>query len=168
MSSSATTPTGDGRSLLPAPVSEGAVSYAKVNAVYWALLTGMLVATRERFGRDPIRGPELVPLSAATFALSKVIAKERIGTWVREPFVEEEKEGRPARGRGVTKAIGELVTCSRCVGAWSALGVVSLRVASPSTGRTVAAILTASAANDFMQAGFRMLTTQCDLLERRS
>ena len=148
--------------------SEAAVSYAKLNALYGALLTAMLVATRDRFRQDPIRGPELVPLSAATFALSKVIAKEKVGAWVREPLVDEQQDGRPPRGGGVAGALGELVTCTRCVGAWSALGLVSLRVAAPSAGKTVAAILTASAANDFMQAGFRLLTSQCEILERRS
>ena len=148
--------------------SEAAVSYAKLNALYGALLTAMLVTTRDRFREDPIRGPELVPLSAATFALAKLIAKEKVGAWVREPLVDEQQDGRPPRGRGVAGALGELVTCTRCVGAWSALGLVSLRVAAPSAGKTVAAILTASAANDFMQAGFRLLTSQCEILERRS
>jgi hypothetical protein len=48
------------------------------------------------------------------------------------------------------------------VGAWSALGIVGLRVAAPDTGRTVANVLAASAANDFMQAGFRWLCKRAD------
>ncbi|MEA2274701.1 MAG: hypothetical protein QOI98_3409 [Solirubrobacteraceae bacterium] len=133
------------------------VDYAAINAVYAALAAGLLYATRERADDDPIAVRELVPLSAATFALSKVIAREKVGTWVREPFVDQ--DGHPPRptGRRLQRAIGELVTCTRCVGAWSALGIVGLRVASPATGRTVANVLAASAANDWMQAGFRWL-----------
>src|SRR3954447_10609215 len=77
------------------------VDYATLNAVWGALLAGVVLATRDRGARDPISGPELIPLSAATFALSKVIAREKIGSWVREPFVEDEPEdGQRPRGGG--------------------------------------------------------------------
>ena len=42
-------------------------------------------------------------------------------------------ERRP-RGRGLRRAVGELVTCTRCVGAWSALGIVGLRLADAGLG----------------------------------
>lgn len=135
------------------------VDYATLNAVYGVLLVAVVAATRGRGARhDPIRGPELVPISAATFALSKVIAREKIGTWMREPFVEQRGGERRPRGRRLRRAVGELVTCTRCVGAWSALGIVGLRLASPPTGRAVTSILAASAGNDWLQAGFRLLT----------
>jgi hypothetical protein len=128
--------------------------YAAINAVYAALLVAVVVATRERVKRDPIKGAELLPLGAATFAVSKVIAREKIGTWVREPFVEDASHGGQPRGRRIQRAVGELVTCSRCVGAWSALGVVGLRAASPDTGRLVTWVLATSAVNDWAQLGF--------------
>jgi Protein of unknown function (DUF1360) len=49
------------------------------------------------------------------------------------------------------------VMCTRCVGAWSALGLVGLRVVSPRAGRTVTAVLATSAGNDFLQAGFEAI-----------
>ncbi|MEA2309598.1 MAG: hypothetical protein QOG41_2401 [Thermoleophilaceae bacterium] len=138
------------------------VDYAAINAVYAALAAGLLYATRERSAQDPIPVRELVPLSAATFALSKVIAREKVGTWMREPFVEQDGHAPRPKGRRLQRAVGELLTCTRCVGAWSALGIVGLRVASPATGRTVSNVLAASAANDFMQAGFRWLCNRSD------
>jgi hypothetical protein len=128
--------------------------YAAINAVYAALLGAVVYATRERGKRDPIRAGELLPMGAATFAVSKVIAREKIGTWVREPFVEDASHGGEPRGRRLQRALGELVTCSRCVGAWSALGVVGLRAASPQAGRFVTAVLATSAVNDWAQLGF--------------
>jgi hypothetical protein len=129
--------------------------YAKVNAVYAALFAGVIAAARMRQGdEEPVAVRELLPMGAATFALSKVIAREKIGSWVREPFVEDPVHGGKPRGGRIQRAMGELVTCSRCVGAWSALGVVGLRVAAPRTGRMVAAVLATSAVNDFLQAGF--------------
>jgi hypothetical protein len=144
---------GDGRSADPLPRDYGAI-----NAVYGLLVAGILLATKERTRpEDQVSGAELLPLGAATFALSKVIAREKIGAWVREPFVDDPVDPHRPRGRRVRRALGELVMCTRCVGAWSALGLVGLRVASPRAGRTVTAVLATSATNDFLQAGFKAL-----------
>jgi hypothetical protein len=143
------------------------VDYAAINAVYGALLTGLVLTTRDRAREDPITGRELVPIAAATFALSKVIAREKIGSWVREPFVEDPKGARKPRGRRLQRAVGELVTCTRCVGAWSALGVVGLRLASPDSGRIVTNVLAASAANDWLQSGFKLLCGAVNRTEQR-
>ncbi len=51
-------------------------------------------------------------------------------------------------------AVGELLNCTRCMGAWSALGLVALRLHSPPAGRMVTSVLAASAGNDFLQASF--------------
>ena len=140
--------------------------YGAINAVYAALMAGVLFATRGRTEADDrISGAELVPLGAATFALSKVVARERIGAWVREPFVDDAVHPHRPRGRRVRRALGELVMCTRCVGAWSALALVGLRVASPQAGRTVTAVLATSAGNDFLQASFKAL---CGIANRTS
>ena len=59
-------------------------------------------------------------------------------------------------------AIGELLTCTRCVGAWSALGLVGLRLTSPATGRVVNDVLAVSALNDWLQATFRLLCAKAE------
>jgi hypothetical protein len=143
------------------PATE-ASDYAAINLVYASLFAGVIYATRERAREEPIKLHELVPMSAATFALAKVIAKEKVGTWVREPFVEHEDGEAKPEGRGLRRAVGELVTCTRCVGAWSALGVVGLRLAYPDAGRNVATVLAVSGANDWLQAGFKALCTRAD------
>ena len=128
--------------------------YAALNLVWGALIAALLRATR-----DPVReappGAEVPVLSLASFALSKALAKEKVGSWVREPLVDEEPGGekRP-KGRGLRFALGELVTCTRCLGTWSSLGIVGLRVARPREGRIVAAVLATSALNDLVQTGF--------------
>ena len=141
------------------------VDYLKLNVAYGTLLGAIVLTTRDRTRGDPITTRELLPIGAATFALAKVVAREKIGTWVRDPFVEvEQGEPRP-RGRGLRRAVGELVTCTRCVGAWSALTVVGLRMADPPTGRTVTNVLAASAANDWLQSGFKWLCAQTNRAE---
>jgi hypothetical protein len=146
---------------LPAPENLGrtepvrALDYGAINAAYLALLGGLVAAARRR-RMEQLDGVELLELGAATFALSKTIAHERIGSWMREPFVDEDRGRRP-RGRRMRYAIGELVTCTRCAGAWSALALLGLRVGSPDAARAVTTVLAASALNDFMQASFRAL-----------
>lgn len=139
------------------------VDYAAINAVWISLAAALVAGTRGRASEDPITNRELIPLAAATFAVSKAVARERIGAWVREPFVEEEQDQRP-KGNRIRRAMGELVTCTRCVGTWSALGVVGLRVLNPEAGKTVSMILATSAANDCLQAGFKLLTEQTNLV----
>ena len=138
------------------------VDYAAINAVYAALFAGVIYATRERARENPIALHELIPMSAATFALSKVIAREKVGSWLREPFVEQEDGVPKPEGRRLRRAVGELVTCTRCVGAWSALGVVGLRLAYPDAGRNVTNVLAVSGANDWLQAGFRAVCNRAN------
>ena len=136
--------------------------YAALNAVFAALLAGVVAASRERTHEsDPLTARDLAVTGAATFALSKVIARERIGSWLREPFVDEDN-GRKPRGRRMRHAVGELLTCTRCVGAWSALGLVGLRLTSPPTGRVVNDVLAVSAMNDWLQAAFKLLCAKTD------
>ncbi len=149
----------------PADTPTEPQDYAALNAVFAALLAGVVLAARERNReREPLTSHELAVTGAATFALAKVIARERIGTWVREPFVDED-DGRRPRGTRLRHAVGELLTCTRCVGAWSALAVVGLRVAEPGAGRTVANVLAASAANDWLQLGFKLAAAHTNRAE---
>ena len=131
------------------------VDYATLSVVYGALLSAVALSAR---GKEPLDHKELVPISAATFALSKLIVHEKVETWIRQPFVEEVgvPERRP-KGRRLRYAVGELLTCSRCMGAWSALALVGLRLHAPATGRTVVAVLAVSGGNDALQAAFRWL-----------
>jgi hypothetical protein len=141
--------------------------YAALNLAYGALLAAVVVGTRERAREDPIQTRELIPIAAATFALAKVVAREKIGTWVRDPFVEVSGGERRPRGTGLRRAVGELVTCTRCVGAWSALTVVGVRMVDPPAGRTVTNVLAASAANDWLQSSFKGVCAQTNRAESR-
>jgi hypothetical protein len=128
--------------------------YAALSAGWGAALATVLLASRDK-GEEPVRAAEIVPLGVATFALSKLVAKEKVDRWVREPFVEERPDGeRRPKGRGMRYAVGELLTCTRCVGTWSALGLVALRVTRPREARVVSAVLGARAVTDWAQAGF--------------
>ena len=143
----------------PAPVR--ASDYAALSAGWGALLGAVLVAARDK-GDEPVSPAEVVPLGVATFALAKLISKEKVDAWVREPFVEEHPDGRRPKGTGLRYAVGEMLTCTRCVGVWSALGLTALRVTRPREARIVTAVLGASALNDWAQSGFTLLCARAN------
>jgi hypothetical protein len=72
---------------------------------------------------------DLAVLSAATFKASRTLTRDSVSSFIREPFVEGDAIGEhdePA-GEGLQRAIGELVTCSRCTGTWGAAGLATSR-----------------------------------------
>ena len=86
--------------------------------------------------------------------------------------MEEAPSGRRPKGRRLRYAVGELLSCTRCTGAWSALALVGLRLHSPATGRAVTTVLATSAGNDFLHSGFSWLcaraTEQQEVAEQAS
>ena len=70
---------------------------------------------------------------------------------------------RPVEG-GYQQALGELVTCTRCVGTWAAASLASAQILTPRFGRLLTWSLGAAAANDFLQAGFAALTEKTNEL----
>ena len=131
-----------------------ACDYAALTGFYGALLGAAAVSARSR---EPVPEAEVPLLAAATFALSKLIVHEKVESWIRQPFVDERNGSSRPKGRRLRYAVGELLTCTRCTGAWSALGLVALRLHAPATGRAVATVLAASAGSDMLHAGFSWL-----------
>jgi hypothetical protein len=124
-------------------------AYAAIVGTFFAGLGVVSLLARRS---PPASALDLVALSAATFKAARTLSRERVASFVREPFVEGEEE-RPA-GEGLQRALGELVTCSRCVGTWSAAALASAQMLTPRFGRALTWTLAAGAANDFLQAGF--------------
>lgn len=150
------------------PVSAtGPGDYALLEGVFATGLLGLIALTRrrERDGRPVIPRRDLPVLAMATFAVADVLAKEKVSTWLREPFVQEGFDHKPVapEGDGLRRAVGELLTCTRCVGTWSALALVGLRTASPSAGRATANVLALAGVNDLMQSGFRLMAERTNL-----
>ena len=148
--------------------------YSSYAAIAAALLGGLTLsaAVARALGRDPreLNALDLATLAAATFKASRTISRDRVGTFLREPFVEGEAgdgDERPA-GEGLQRAIGELVTCTRCMGVWVAAGLGSAQVVTPRFGRLLTWTLTAAAANDFLQTAFVALNNKSEELETRT
>lgn len=155
--------------LSPVPADPPYRAYAAILGTFAGVLAGTAALERE-LSRETERWTplELVLLSAATFKAARAISRERVGSVLREPFVEAEGgapegavEERPV-GEGLQRAIGELVTCTRCAGTWAAAGLITTRTLAPRFGRLLTWSLAAGAANDFLQAGFAAVCARAD------
>ena len=122
--------------------------------------------------RDPQcqRALDLVVLSAATFKAARTLSHDEVTSFLRQPFVRGEahsgEDEEPVEG-GIEQAIGELVTCTRCVGTWAATGLAATQVIAPRFGRLLTWSLGSAAANDFLQASFSALTAKANQLEEQ-
>ena len=145
----------------------------------YATITGVFVAglalsggVARLLGRDPREQTwlDLATLAAATFKASRTIARDDVTSFLREPFVEgdprDSEDEHPVQTGGIEQAIGELVTCSRCVGTWAAAGLATTQVLAPRFGRMLTWSLAGAGVNDFLQAGFTALTRKANELER--
>ena len=147
--------------------------YRAYAAIMGTFIAGMgavsgLAAARNRphFEMAPI---DLALLGLATFKASRTVARDTVTSFVREPFVEGDaydgEDEQPTHDTEMKQAIGELVTCTRCIGTWTAAGLTATQILAPRFGRMLTWSLAASAATDFLLAGFTALTSKANQLE---
>jgi hypothetical protein len=148
----------------------GPEDYAVLATIFLTGLGSVIVLSRRRHAEGVAAIPprDLPALALATFALADTVVNEKVSTWLRQPFVEEDGEHHPLapKGRGMQRAVGELLTCTRCAGTWGALVLVGLRAASPVAGRATTNVLALAGANDLMQSGFRLLVERANQAAR--
>jgi hypothetical protein len=147
-------------------------SYAAITAAFAGLLAGAGALSRA-FDRDPQcqTALDFAILGAATFKASRTLSRDRISSFIRQPFVRGDAylgEEEEPTGSGLQRAVGELVTCTRCVGTWAAAGLAATQILAPRFGRLLTWSLAASAANDFAQAAFIALAAKADEVEQRA
>jgi hypothetical protein len=142
-------------------------AYAAIMGVFAGGLAAAGAAARA-LDRDPQchTALDFAVLSAAAFKAARTLSHDQVTSFIRQPFVRGQAHGgdeEPVEG-GMEQAIGELVTCSRCVGTWVAAGLAVTQVVAPRFGRLLTWSLGAAAANDFLQAGFTALTSKANEL----
>jgi hypothetical protein len=132
----------------------------------FATAAGGFVAWMSRSGREfPERfdGRDLALLTLATHKASRLLAKDRVTRPVRAPFTSFQEDSgageveERARGRGLRRAIGELLVCPYCLGMWIAsIFAVGMTLA-PRQTRWVASVLSAHFGADVLQVAYKKL-----------
>ena len=137
-------------------------SYAAFSSLWAVGLAAGLAAARRRGRKLPAPTPgDTALVGIASHKLSRVIAKDKITTFVRAPFTEYQGPGGPAeveeraRGTGLRRAIGELLICPYCLDLWIASALELGLIFAPRVTRVVAATFTAVTISDFLQIAYK-------------
>ena len=133
-------------------------AYGLLAGVFNAGLVGFLVAA-ERKGKLPERfaPADIALMAVGTFKLSRLSTKDRVTSVVRAPFTRFQDDAghgevdEAARGRGLRRALGELLVCDYCLSQWVAGGYLAGFALAPRPTRAVATMYTAYAASDALQ-----------------
>lgn len=132
--------------------------YATLLGIYNAAFAALLL-TAKKSGRhlpERVAYADLVLLGLATHKISRIIAKDRVTSPLRAPFTEYEEPAdenevkEKVRGQGLQRAIGDLVTCPWCLGAWVATGLTFALVFRPRETRIVGTVFAAVVISDFV------------------
>ncbi len=134
--------------------------HAALTAVYNGSVATFVLAQLRSGEPLPERVPagDLVLLSVGTYKLSRLIAKDRIMSFVRAPFTrlqgESERPGEvleEPRGSGIRRAVGELLVCPYCLGQWVGTALLFTYIRDPRLARTIGAAFTIVAGSDLLQ-----------------
>jgi hypothetical protein len=146
-------------------LAEGHAEQHRPLAGYLALmgafnaLAGAGLVAAHRAGRLPERigTGDLALAGVATHKLSRLISRDRVTSGLRAPFTRFQGDAgqgevdEAARGRGLWRAVGELLVCPDCLDLWVAAGFTGGLVAAPRVARTVMATLVVHALADALQ-----------------
>jgi uncharacterized protein DUF1360 len=136
--------------------------YAVLIGVFGAVAGGFAAWFRASGRELPERmeARDLALVTVATHKASRLLAKDRVTSTVRAPFTRYEGEAGPsevseaARGRGLRRAIGELIVCPYCVGMWISAAFAAGLLVAPRFTRWFAAVLTALFGADVLQIAY--------------
>jgi hypothetical protein len=103
---------------------------------------------------------DLALVATATFKASRIVARDRVTSTLRAPFSRFQGDAGPgevseaARGRGLQRALGELLVCPYCLDVWTATAFLCGLVAAPRATRFTASMLTAVTLADALQIAY--------------
>jgi hypothetical protein len=140
-------------------------SYAVLMGAFTTLATSFAAWFRAS-GRDLPDGidtGDLLLVTVASHKASRLIAKDRVATPLRAPFTrfESDQDAGPGevderpRGRGIRRAIGELLVCPYCLGMWTSAAFVAGLLVAPRFTRWVAAVLTTFFGSELLQIAYK-------------
>ena len=132
--------------------------YAGLLFVYNAALFAALQAADKTGYELPkkVNYGDLILLGVATHKLSRIITKDRVTSPLRAPFTEyiepagESEIKEKVRGRGLQRAIGDLLICPWCMNPWVAGALALGFVFKPRATRLLAGIFSAVTIADFL------------------
>ncbi len=136
-------------------------SYLLFDALFVAAFGGGLIkAARSSVLPADVSVRDVVLAGIATHKVSRLVTKSNVASVLRAPFSTFEGPGdlnevnEEPRGAGLRRAIGELLACPLCLGAWVAGGFMSGLVRAPRSTRVVAGGFAALTVADLMHVAY--------------
>jgi len=143
--------------------------YVGLMAAYGVAVVGMGVLVRRRREHLPaLSVGDVVLVGVATHKLARRLSKSSVTSPLRAPFTRYEGLSGPAelheevRGRGLRKAVGELVTCPFCLSQWCATAFMLGLILSPRATRLVASLFASLALADGLQFAYCWAESQAE------
>jgi Protein of unknown function (DUF1360) len=137
-------------------------SYAALTGIFGAGLLGFIAAARRNPGLpERLDAADTLLVGVGAHKLSRLIAKDKVTSFLRAPFRRYSDEAGPAeleeqtRGTGPRAAVGEMLGCPYCLDLWAATALSAGLVVAPRETRFVGGILNALTIADFMQVAYR-------------
>jgi len=136
-------------------------NYALLAGVFNTAFASALVKA-DREGKVPERIPaqDILLVGVATHKLSRIITKESVTGFARAPFTrykggsgKGEVEEAP-KGRGLRRAVGELLTCPYCMDQWISGAFTAGMLLAPRHTRVVASMFASLAISDGLQMAY--------------
>ncbi|HUB72716.1 MAG TPA: DUF1360 domain-containing protein [Solirubrobacteraceae bacterium] len=140
-------------------------AYGSFIALFGTLAAGF-AAWLWRSGRtlpERLDTRDLLLVSIAAHKLARLITKDRVTSAVRAPFTSFEHDAGPAeveeraRGRGLRRALGEVLTCPYCLDLWISAAFTAGFVVAPRAARWSASAVSALFGADVLQIAYKRL-----------
>lgn len=137
--------------------------YATLTAVYATVCAAFSAWVRasDRELPERVSPGDLALVAVATHKVARLIAKDRVTSAVRAPFTSFQGDAGPsevdesARGRGLRRAIGELLICPYCLDLWISSGLLGGLIVAPRPARWIASVFTALTGADALQIAYK-------------
>ncbi len=136
----------------------------------WPVAVGGAALVAARRGRLPRRWSlgDLVLAGVATHKLTRVLTRDWVTAPIRAPFTHYEGPSiagevrERSRGRGLRRAVGDLLTCEYCTGPWVAGALLCSAAFAPRATRLLVGIFTAVTVSDFLHRAYEALAAKAE------
>ena len=109
---------------------------------------------------ERIAPADLALLTVASHKMSRMVTRDRVTSVVRAPFTRFQGDAGPgevdeaARGRGLRRAIGELLVCPYCLGMWASAALTASLLVFPRFTRWLCTVLVSFLGSELLQIAY--------------
>lgn len=139
-------------------------AHAVLIAVFVTAVAVGLEASARRGGLPRrVEAADLALLGVATHKATRILSMARVSSPLRAPFAQQVRAAGAGevtsdpRGRGLRRALGELLTCPYCLAPWTAAAFMLGLLRVPRQTRAIAGLLGVVAVSDFLNQRYARL-----------